>query len=605
MITVDKLTMDFKMNNLPFARELYASWEPFFQRSVERVIDEQLSPLDKEDSLISVDLLEINIGTLLEEEFYQSFPKRFANALYEHFHNLLLQYGQSPSSSGIEIKSLASSLSDRLIFFLHYGYIPSPMQHDNCQPSDLLRKIIQSEENTFIKLLQDGWKYTNFRYRLTSQFNDEELQNIVSLIYQEEANYIGTCVQKNTPLYSYADRNHISQNIFHHVLWIISFTFLFENVNTPFSRKTYLSYLIRNLAAHYNLSYQELLIALCGEALENHQEILFLPELLQLQEELKNSTEEKSKKHIVIESETIIKQSQDKTKPTTNNANVRNSTSSLTTESDFFSADDENQHLRAPISNLKKEKETISRSKEPQTQSNTGINTANNRNQNQNQNNNNNNEINLPQKANAPKQYNESTKQSFSADQILLPQSKKKQKENAQNALDINRVFISNAGLVMLSPFLPRLFSLLKLTEDGIFVNSESKIRAIFILQQLLFDEWDRFPESDLTLNKILVGMALDEHPLPLRVELTEEEKKTCMSLLEGVKQHWQKLKNTSRKSFQETFLRREGVLEQTDKGWQVCVKEEAYDVLLDTIPWSYKTIKYVWMADAIHVKWR
>ncbi|MCC8155256.1 MAG: hypothetical protein LIP01_14345 [Tannerellaceae bacterium] len=32
---------------------------------------------------------------------------------------------------------------------------------------------------------------------------------------------------------------------------------------------------------------------------------------------------------------------------------------------------------------------------------------------------------------------------------------------------------------------------------------------------------------------------------------------------------------------------------------------EKAYDILLDTIPWNFHTIKLSWMQKPIYVKWR
>jgi hypothetical protein len=64
-------------------------------------------------------------------------------------------------------------------------------------------------------------------------------------------------------------------------------------------------------------------------------------------------------------------------------------------------------------------------------------------------------------------------------------------------------------------------------------------------------------------------------------------------------------MKNTSTDSFRAAFLQREGKLEETDACYLLTLEEKAYDLLLDTCPWGFKTIKYQWMEKMIQVKWR
>lgn len=163
--------------------------------------------------------------------------------------------------------------------------------------------------------------------------------------------------------------------------------------------------------------------------------------------------------------------------------------------------------------------------------------------------------------------------------------------------------YIDNAGLALLTPYLPRLFDRLQLTEAGSFKDRDAQIRAMFLLQYLVFERTE-FPEYQMTFNKLLTGFQTGI-PIPLSVELTEAEKETADGLLQAVIQHWKKLNNTSVAGLRESFLRREGKICAIDDGLQLTVESRAYDMLLDSVPWGYSTIKFSWMKDSIHVKWR
>lgn len=161
--------------------------------------------------------------------------------------------------------------------------------------------------------------------------------------------------------------------------------------------------------------------------------------------------------------------------------------------------------------------------------------------------------------------------------------------------------FISNAGLILIAPFLPRLFSMLQLTENGVFKDRDAKIRAIFLMQYAVFSTTE-FPEYDLQLNKLLAGFKTGV-PLPRSVELTEEEIKTTEGMLQGVVQHWNKVKTID--GLREGFLQREGKLDEIGEMIELVVESKAFDMLLDAVPWNFRTTKFSWMEKTIQVKWR
>ena len=136
------------------------------------------------------------------------------------------------------------------------------------------------------------------------------------------------------------------------------------------------------------------------------------------------------------------------------------------------------------------------------------------------------------------------------------------------------------------------------------FNSNESKVRAIFILQRLIANEDREYDEKDLFLNRLLINYPFNE-PLPKRMELNQDELNTIDSLLEAAKTNWEKMRNTSMRGFQEAFLRRAGFIEKTEREWVLTVEERAFDILLDSIPWSYKLVRLPWMENILKVNWR
>ena len=166
-------------------------------------------------------------------------------------------------------------------------------------------------------------------------------------------------------------------------------------------------------------------------------------------------------------------------------------------------------------------------------------------------------------------------------------------------------IYIKNAGLVILYPFLSRYFKLLNLLSNDRkgFKDEYSVQKAVHLLHFLVFDE-QQGKEYEMTLNKLICGMPFSI-PLEKDVSLTEEEIQTSESLLKGAIQNWEIIKSSSISNFQGSFLIRDGRLIQGEQAWSLKVEQRAYDMLLDKIPWSFNIVKLPWMKKAIHVEWR
>jgi hypothetical protein len=167
----------------------------------------------------------------------------------------------------------------------------------------------------------------------------------------------------------------------------------------------------------------------------------------------------------------------------------------------------------------------------------------------------------------------------------------------------LEEVYVENAGLVLLSPYLPRYFDMVGLMEGRNFKDRAHAERGVHLLQYLLNDSTENF-EYQLVLNKVLCGVRAGI-PICKGIEITEQEKTCSGNLLQGVLQNWPALKNTSVEGLRESFLQRKAHLQLKDDAWHLQVESKAFDMLLDGVPWNYGTIKHPWMERPIYVHWR
>lgn len=117
-------------------------------------------------------------------------------------------------------------------------------------------------------------------------------------------------------------------------------------------------------------------------------------------------------------------------------------------------------------------------------------------------------------------------------------------------------------------------------------------------------DELKAYREQALAFNRILVSCPF-RVPLPQMLPLTDNEIRVVDSMLAGVKVNWNKMNGTSVKGFQHSFIERPGRLEQRDDRWVLYVESRAYDMLLDSLPWSYSRLRLPWLRKMLVVIWR
>jgi hypothetical protein len=161
-------------------------------------------------------------------------------------------------------------------------------------------------------------------------------------------------------------------------------------------------------------------------------------------------------------------------------------------------------------------------------------------------------------------------------------------------------IYVENAGLVLLHPFLPRFF-------HGLGVAVEDRLlepqKALPLLHFLATGRTD-VPEYELVLPKVLCGLPI-ETVVERSEPVTTSEQEEATALLEAVVQHWAALGNSSADALRGTFLFRPGkLIRRGAHEWLLQVEKLTVDILLDQLPWGLSMIKLPWMTDMLWVEW-
>lgn len=174
---------------------------------------------------------------------------------------------------------------------------------------------------------------------------------------------------------------------------------------------------------------------------------------------------------------------------------------------------------------------------------------------------------------------------------------------SAKNKVDVisrEGIYLTLAGSVIIAPFLPALLERTGLAVEGKIQNAASALHLIYYAAT-----GKEVPvEFELVLPKILCGLQ-PQDAADTGTALSISEKSEADEMLRSVIEHWKLLGNTSVEGLRSSFLQREGKITRLEKGeWQLIVQQEAYDMLLQQLPWSIGIIRLPWMEYNLITHW-
>jgi hypothetical protein len=167
----------------------------------------------------------------------------------------------------------------------------------------------------------------------------------------------------------------------------------------------------------------------------------------------------------------------------------------------------------------------------------------------------------------------------------------------------LDELYVADAGLVILWPFLERFFLRAGvLGDDRRFLDDVAQLQAVALVESLATA--DPAPlEFHLPLAKLLCGRSV-ESDFVLERPLAPEQLAEGDHLLAAVIDRAPAPAELSIPSFRAGFLARPGALGTRDGAWLLQVERRPHDVVLARFPWSWGWIKLPWMPEPLRVEW-
>lgn len=513
-------------------------------------LDKLFSEISPPEEIIRIDRLEISLGSInsekLEEELLSKILKQTREKLAEKIYKSrkgsgLVRSGKIAGGENTSVVSAEQRDLQILLYFLETGQLPWWFSKTpEKNPGAILQQVLDSGEKENLLSILKTLKKPVVRKRFVFQFSDQDVRNFLRSVAKNDFNALENEIRQLQALFSVKGFNQLKfQRIY--LEKSIDFISAEESPATDSVATNFLKELVTNYFEKENVEVQEKMLNAV---------------FLKLQNEIQKSSFLKVKKVLTAAISALFELPVNKT------AILKSRELSV-----LFSMPEIRERV------LKEEKATM-RFKQEESE-------------------------------------REKVKNGEPVFEQEVGKLIEKPEENPEPLkkvapvfkTEIEQIYIGNAGLVILHPFLRYFFDGLGLlTSEQQFQSLENQYKAVHLLQYLVTGSI-RNPEYELALNKVLCGMDVAE-PVPTEIQLSEVEKEECHGLLSAVLEQWKALKSKNTDALVETFFKREGALSVGRQGWNLKVERNTFDVMLDRLPWPVSIVKLPWNPYFIYVEW-
>jgi len=205
-----------------------------------------------------IERLEVDLGPIDFNDLEHELNVKFYQQLSETLQQLILHPSQN--SNHIEVFNENESLVYMVSHFLLYGLLPWSKKPGAQSADQIIAYLLQNENKAIIAMLREiGVTHLNVRKRIAWQVSES---NIIKIIAGLEPNNHEQIIEFSDELTKIQAQENIVQaglSDFKKSLWFWILNYLLTERGPVFNKIAFVKSNIRQMAGHYNISYEQLL----------------------------------------------------------------------------------------------------------------------------------------------------------------------------------------------------------------------------------------------------------------------------------------------------------------------------------------------------------
>lgn len=224
------------------------------QRELNKVFDE----LCPDEQIWKIETLELNIGQI----FYDNLEGDLSLKIRQHLRDKLLELIVLSNSGNdyIAIEQVEKSDLEQIRFYLLNGVV-SWNHSDGVSINSLIADQLQHEPAQFIEMVRDyGGRHDYVRKRIAWQVNEPNMVKLVKKLEPANADEIVTFSAEMSKIQQQRNVIQTTSADFRQNSWLWILNYLLVERGTFYNRLAFLKSTLRQMAHHYNLAFDDLLV---------------------------------------------------------------------------------------------------------------------------------------------------------------------------------------------------------------------------------------------------------------------------------------------------------------------------------------------------------
>lgn len=566
---INKVFLEINTNSKEKGYYLKDNIDSFLQKEIFSILETYFNELDSKNPLQSIQLEKLNIDIAINpdldlEDFKNQILKEITKQVDEVFEK------KDKNIEGYKVTNAQEKEIESFFYFLETGTSAwwTTFNHDFRIADDTIFEKVLNDE-TFAFKWSNSVQKPIARTRFIKQFSDDQIVTIIKkgiLLKKNNADSSARIIRIEAIKKHLGTSTSKSQFIPNQrfLIWEIAVLSLAE-INIEIVKQK-LSRLIYNVFEFHKkssvLEYRHLLVNEIKNQIENQDAL----ELLANLEAVILVIEKKVDKSILKENE---KRTETGTETITNTAIINTETATESIQENIEKTISDSDLI------LSKNKDEIVRSDEKNIESLSD---------------------NLKEKA-----LNDSESSSGKKEFSVAKEQEEKEKEEETKDINVSDLYVDNAGLLLIHPFLKSLFENCKLLDKENTINNPET--AAHLLHYIATGREQDY-ENTMAFEKFLCNIPIAK-PIERNIVLSDEMKKEGAEMLQAVLNNWEIMKTSSAGLLQNEFLQRPGKLStNADESSKIIIERKTQDILLDKLSWNLSIIKLAWKKRIIYVDW-
>ncbi len=245
--------MEVNFNEKDKAEALHQSLADLCRTAIGEVIDACLKTYSIKDAVISIKVIDLDLGTIAYNEMKTELPRR----LYDQLDRELARIVLNSNDQSIEVKASKTIALESIEFYLQHGYLPWNSSFQNVQK--LVNECLKNSAIDFSKIIRKKGQSSLIRYRIVHRFSNDLIKRTIHGLQPRHAPMIVEFHNQLVVINTQTLLVRSSTSAIEKTLWHFVLNNLLVEQGSVFNAINFAKSVLHQFSCHYNIDYDELI----------------------------------------------------------------------------------------------------------------------------------------------------------------------------------------------------------------------------------------------------------------------------------------------------------------------------------------------------------